>query len=426
MNFFIKRHGEKLGPFPESAVDGMVAAGELRAGDLVSLVGEQHWHPISRFLEQHYERVSAAAAAESSNPDGKDASDQGANFVSSPSKTTFLRRSAEETDGAALSEAERDVIAGGRFVAYRYCWALIVSFKETSPPVLVRAGSDGFGAALRYSLISALFGWWGIPGPVWAISTIRHNAQGGKDVTLETLTQLVGQARAASACAQHQSSTPPGALMGSLGGMMAALSLALWLGVAWLGWGFARGDIGEPPPGPGSVEFEKADQNLSRAKRSAIYGNASNLKAIELADSFSKAMREACLATARQNPWAGMDTNAVIISTFCELHQDRVVFLVQIAGLQKLPATLRNSLADDAWRSASVVLTDLKAGFAGLRVAVGLRSTAKYDQVLMGRYVREFEVNNTGLKSRAEGGRSKAKLYPLFVPIEQLESWKDE
>ena len=426
MNFFIKRHGEKLGPFPDSAVDEMSAAGELRAGDLVSIQGEQNWHPVSRFLEQHYERLSAAAAAETSNPDGNAAAGQEGTFVSSPSKTSFLRRSPEETDEATLSEAEREVIAGGRFVTYRYCWSLIVSFKHTSPPVLVPAGTDGFGAALRYSLISALFGWWGIPGPVWAISTIRHNAQGGKDVTLETLTQSVGHARAAAACARHQSSKPPGALMGSLGGMMAALSLALWLGVAWVGWGFAHGDIGEPPPGPGSVEFEKADQNLSRAKRSAIYGNASNLKAIELAEGFNKTMREAYLTEARQNPTENMDTNAVIISTFCELHQDRVVFLVQIAGLQKLPTSLRNSLADDAWRSASVVLTDLKAGFAGLRVAVGLRSTAKYDQVLMGRYVREFEVNNTGLKSRAGGGRSKAKLYPLFVPIEQLESWKEE
>ena len=426
MNFYIKRHGEKLGPFPDTAVEEMSAAGELRAGDLVSLQGEQNWHPVSRFLEQHYERASAAAAAETSNPDGKVAPGQEVNFVSSPSKTSFLRRSTEEADDATLTEAEREVIAGGRFATYRYCWSLIVSFKHASQPVLLRAGSDGFGPALRYSLVSVLFGWWGIPGPVWTISTIRHNAQGGKDVTLETLTHLVGHARAAAACARHQSSARPGALMGSLGGMMAALSLALWLGVGWLGWAFAHGDIGEPAPGPGSKEFEKADQNLSRSKRSAIYGNASNPKAIEIADSFSKTMHEAYLAAARQNPTASLDTNAVIIATFCELHQDRVVFLVQIAGLQKLPPTLRNSLADDAWRSASQALTDLKAGFVGLRVAVGLRSTAKYDQVLTGRYIRDLDASNTGLKSRAEGGRSKAKLYPLFIPLEQLESWKDE
>jgi hypothetical protein len=426
MNFYIKRHSEKFGPFPDSAVDRMVEAGELRAGDLVSYAGEQSWHPLSQFLEKHYERLSAAAADETNKLKGQGDVNPEATFVASPSKTSFLRRSEAEGDDSALTEAEREVIAGGRFVTYRYCWSLIVSFKHTSPPVLVRAGADGFGAALKYSLMSALFGWWGIPGPIWTISTIRHNAQGGKDVTLENLTQLVGHARAAAACARHQASAPPSALMSSLGLMMAALSLALLLGVGWVGWAFAQGDLGEPASGPGSEEFAKADASLSGAKRSGIFGNIANPKSLELAATFNNAMGEAYLAQARQNPTAGMDTNNLLIATFCELHQDRVIFLVQIAGLQKLDTTLRNRLADEAWRIASLALTDSKVGFTGLRVALGLRNSVKYDQVLIGRYVRDYEVNNTGLKSRAEGARSKSKLYPLFVPLEQLESWKDE
>lgn len=423
MNFYIMRRGQRLGPFPDSAAEEMSAQGELRAGDLVCHEGEQNWLPVSRFLELRHQPNEATEVTEATS---ELSGEPEAGSAPTPSKTSFLRRSAEEMDTATLTEAEREVIAGGRFVTYRYCWSLIVSFKHTSSPVLVRAGTDGFGAAFRYSLLSLFFGWWGIPGPIWTISTIRHNARGGKDVTLEILTQLVGHARAAAACARHQTSAPPGALMRGLGGMMAVLSLALWLGVGWLGWAFAHGDIGEPAPGPGSKEFAAANQRLADAKRSAIFGNVSNPKAIELADAFNQGMREAFLAEARQTPAAGLDTNAVTIATFCELHQDRVVFLVQVAGLQKLPPSLRNRLADDAWRTAAVALTDLKAGFTGLRVAVGLRSTAKYDQVLTGRYVRDFEVNNTGLRSRAEGARSKAKLYPLFVPLEQLESWKDE
>lgn len=423
MNFYVLRHGQKLGPYPDSTAEELAARGELRAGDLVCHEGDQNWLPVSRFLEHRAQRAAAGEAAEST-PEA--AGEPEAGSAPSPSKTSFLRRSAEELDAAALTEAEREVIAGGRFVAYRYCWSLVVSFKHTSPPVLVRAGTDGFSAALRYSLVSALFGWWGIPGPIWAVSTIRHNAQGGKDVTLETLTQLVGHSRAAAACARHQASAPPGALMGSLGLMMTALALALWLGVGWLGWAFAHGDLGEPAPGPGSKEFAKADESLTKAKRSAIFGNMANPKSLELAAAFNNAMREAYLAQARQNPTAGMDTNSLLIATFCELHQDRIIFLVQVAGLQKLEPSLRNKLAEDAWRAASLALTDLKIGFTGLRVALGLRNSARYDQVLTGRYVREFEVNNTGLKSRAEGARSKAKLYPLFVPLEQLESWKDE
>ncbi|MEN9573155.1 MAG: hypothetical protein RL514_1010 [Verrucomicrobiota bacterium] len=325
-------------------------------------------------------------------------------------------------DDATLTEAERAVIVGGRFVTYRYCWSLLLSFKPTSPPVLLRAGDDGFGPALRYSLVSLALGWWGIPGPIWAISTMRHNALGGRDVTLETLTHQVGHARAAAVCARRQPSVAPGSLMQALGGMLGALSLALLLGLGWVGWAFAHGEIGEPAPGPGSKEFAEADQRLVEAKRSSIFGNVP--KALELADAFNKGAQDAYLALARQH--AGVETNGVTIATFCEAHQDRVIFLLQVPGLQKLPANVRKQFADEAWRTSSLVLTDLKAGFTGLRVAVGIRSAGKYDQVLTGRYIRDYEGNNTGLRSRSEGPRSKAKLYPLFVPLEQLESWKDE
>lgn len=418
MNFFIQRRGQRLGPYPDSAAEKLSARGELRAGDLVCYEGEQNWLPASRFLEQRQQRSGTAEAS----PEVTGESDATASV---PSKTAFLRRSVEETDAATLTEAEREVVCGGRFVAYEYCWSLLLSFKHTSRPLLLRAGNDGFGAALRYSLISLCLGWWGMPGPVWVFTTLRQNARGGHDVTLATLTQQVGHARAAAACARRQSSAQPGVLLRSLGGMMTALSLALWLGIGWLVWAFAHGDIGEPATGPGSKEFDAANRHLIEARRSSIFANVP--KALELADAFNKSAKDSYLALARQNPGvSGFDTNNPAIVSFCEWHQDRVIFLVLAPGLQQLPAGLRKRLADDAWRASSLVLTDLKAGFTGLRVAVGVRSAGKYDQVLVGRYIRDFEATNTGLKSRAEGPRSKAKLYPLFVPLEQLESWKDE
>ena len=419
MNFYILRHGNKLGPFPDSAVEDMAAQGELRAGDLVCLEGEHNWLPVGQYREACARRAAAPVEGTS---EVTTAAPQPLPPAATPSKTAFLHRSALELDDSTLTAAEREVIAGGRFVTYRYCWSLLLSFKPTSRPVLLRTGDDGFGPALRYSLLSLVLGWWGIPGPIWAISTMRHNAQGGRDVTLETLTHQVGNARAAAACARRQDSVPPGAAMRALGGMLGAMSLALLLGLGWVGWAFAHGEIGEPAPGPGSKEFAAADQRLVEAKRSSIFGNVP--KALELADAFNKGAQEAYLALVRQQP--GVETNGVAIATFCEGHQDRVIFLLQVPGLQKLPASVRKQFADAAWRTSSLVLTDLKAGFADLRVAVGIRSAGKYDQVLTGRYVRDFEANNTGLRSRAEGPRSKAKLYPLFIPVEQLESWKDE
>lgn len=420
MNFFVLRRGQKLGPYPDSAVEELSAQGELRAGDLVCYEGEQNWLPVSRFLEHRQQRPAAVEVVQESEGEAAPGASAPA-----PTKTSFLRRSVEEMDEATLTDAEREVIAGGRFVIYEYCWSLVLSFKHASPPVLVRAGEDGAGAALRYSLISFCFGWWGIPGPIWVIGTLRHNARGGRDVTLETLTRQLGHARAAAACARRQPSAEPGVLLRSLGGMMTALSLALWLGIGWLVWALAHGDLREPAPGPGSQEFEKANLPLVEATRTSFFANVS--KALELSEYFNRGVRESYLALARENRGVeGLETNNVSISTYCELHQDRVVFLVLIPGLQKLPQAIRNRLADDAWRVSSLALTELKAGFTDLRLAVGIRSAGKYDQVLMGRYIRDFEANNTGLRSRSDGPRSKAKLYALFVPLEQLESWKDE
>lgn len=419
MNFFILRRGQKLGPYPDGAVEEMHAQGELRAGDLVCHEGEQSWLPVSKFLEHRQQRAEGMAVTVEIEGESVAAG------ASVPSKTSFLRRSVGETDAATLTESEREVIAGGRFLAYEYCWSLVVSFKHTSAPVLVRAGDDGFGAALRYSLISVFLGWWGVPGPVWAFTTLRHNARGGHDVTLETLTRQVGHARAAAACARRSSSAQAGAALRALGGMMVALSLAVCLGVGWLVWAFAHGDLGEPAPGPGAKEFDAANRALVEAKRSAIFGNVP--RALEVADSFNKSLGGSYLDLVRQAAGAtGAQTNRVVISTFCELHEDRMVFLVRVADLQKFPANQIKQLADEAWRAASLALTETKAGFTGLRVAVGLSSTSKYEQVLTGRYIRDFEADNTGLKGRGEGHRSKAKLYAWFVSKEQLDSWQDE
>ena len=419
MKFFLLRRGQKLGPFPMDAADPMWAGGEMRAGDLVCLEGEQNWLPVSRFMEERVRGAQPAAAA----PEGGEPANAG--FAASPSKTSFLQAGKIRTaDATELTAEEQAVIAGGRFVIYKYCWSLVVSFKHASPPVLVRPGEDGFGPALRYSLVSLFFGWWGIPGPVWAISTMLHNARGGRNVTLETLTHLVGHARAAAACARHQPSAPPGLLMQGLGGMLCALSLALWLGLGWLGWAVTQGELGQPAPGPGSSEFEVANRYLTEAKASAMFGNSP--KATDLANEFSKRIREAYMVDSAKHKGLSLKPEDLQFSTFCELHGDRVVFLVVLPGMNNLPTLVRHRLGDDAWRSALEAITEKKLGFAGMRVAVGVRSAGKYDQVLMGRYVRDFAPDSTGLRSRSEGPRSKSKLHPLFVPLDQIDAGKDD
>jgi hypothetical protein len=81
------------------------------------------------------------------------------------------------------------VNAGGRLVVYEYCISIIIlSFRQTSAIRLVPAGRNLVVPGLRYSLVSLVLGWWGIPwGPFWTVQTIIRNLRGGNDVTKEIL-----------------------------------------------------------------------------------------------------------------------------------------------------------------------------------------------------------------------------------------------
>ncbi len=74
---------------------------------------------------------------------------------------------------------------GTRIVVFQYCVScLIFSFKKVSPVFFIKTGESPFKQSLKYSLISSLFGWWGVPwGPIWTISAIFRNFNGGIDMT---------------------------------------------------------------------------------------------------------------------------------------------------------------------------------------------------------------------------------------------------
>ena len=86
--------------------------------------------------------------------------------------------------GTSPSPARASVQAGPRFVVYQYCISIgILSFKRSSGVKAIPPGSPVV-AGLPYTLISLLFGWWGIPwGPFWTLQTMGRNLTGGIDVT---------------------------------------------------------------------------------------------------------------------------------------------------------------------------------------------------------------------------------------------------
>jgi hypothetical protein len=97
-------------------------------------------------------------------------------------------------DGLSAGDLQREVEQGGRFVFYPYTISvLVVTFKRTSGVYLVKGKENKIARALPFIVLSALFGWWGIPfGPRYTLETIRTNLGGGKDVTEDVMATVAG------------------------------------------------------------------------------------------------------------------------------------------------------------------------------------------------------------------------------------------
>lgn len=97
-------------------------------------------------------------------------------------------------DGLSADDLQREVQNGGRFVFFPVTISVIVvTFKHTSGVYLVRAGENAVLKGLPFTLVSLLFGWWGIPfGPIHTYESLRANFRGGKDVTEDVMATVTG------------------------------------------------------------------------------------------------------------------------------------------------------------------------------------------------------------------------------------------
>jgi hypothetical protein len=97
-------------------------------------------------------------------------------------------------DGLSAEDLQREEESGGRFIYYAFTISLlVVTFKRTSGVYLIRKQENAVKKGLPFTIISALFGWWGIPfGPKYTLQSIRTNLKGGKDVTEEVMSTVAG------------------------------------------------------------------------------------------------------------------------------------------------------------------------------------------------------------------------------------------
>ncbi len=107
-----------------------------------------------------------------------------------PAKEEAVIEKPEVTQfGLSRDELERELQLGGRFVIFQYTISIIVmTFRRSSKVKFLKHDENAFTQGFVYTLITVLFGWWGIPwGPLFSLRSLQVNLTGGKDVTQELL-----------------------------------------------------------------------------------------------------------------------------------------------------------------------------------------------------------------------------------------------
>lgn len=95
-------------------------------------------------------------------------------------------------EGMTAEEIRNEITRGGIFVVYQYCFSIIVmTFVRSSSIHFIKSGQDRAAKAAPFTLLTWLFGWWGIPwGPIRTIQTLMVNNSGGKDVTQAIISSI--------------------------------------------------------------------------------------------------------------------------------------------------------------------------------------------------------------------------------------------
>jgi len=95
-------------------------------------------------------------------------------------------------EGHNADSLRQAVEGGAKFVIYSYNFSLVVmSSSDRQISIFIPAGQNRIMKGLPFTLISLVFGWWGIPwGIIYTLQSLHQNLLGGNDVTQQMLASL--------------------------------------------------------------------------------------------------------------------------------------------------------------------------------------------------------------------------------------------
>lgn len=109
-----------------------------------------------------------------------------------PDTTIRADYSVQEALSWPRQELLRQLEQGGRFVFFEWCVSFFLfSVRRATPIVYLRPNEWGWVRGLPQTIISVLFGWWGLPwGFIYTPMAIFTNMSGGCDVTHQVVAQM--------------------------------------------------------------------------------------------------------------------------------------------------------------------------------------------------------------------------------------------
>ena len=94
--------------------------------------------------------------------------------------------------GLSPEHINSEVEKGAKFVIFQTCISLVlVTWREPTGIQFIKSNQNILFQFIPYSLVSFLFGWWGIPwGPIYTLMALVTNSNGGQDVTSDVIAAI--------------------------------------------------------------------------------------------------------------------------------------------------------------------------------------------------------------------------------------------
>lgn len=151
----------------------------------------------------------------------------------------------------------------------------------------------------------------------------------------------------------------------------------------------------------------RAAELMIATKQDLPPGRGNNPDAVRLANNYAEIMKRASDEAFTRSGKPIIQLSGGEYLTYCELHEDRCLFLVHVPSYRNFTDDAKETLAQIAWINAQLIVADELP--AESRLGVGLRGTILYGDIIVGRSPANTEEVTDGTPAERED------LFSFFI-----------